>query len=173
MSRHPRDVQQEGRQDADRRPRSDPVAKLLDQLQLGSCARCGRVRYFSRREARYAARIASPGTRLRAYRCGTFWHLGTPEGRNHRTDGAAWAGYLQVRRGSALTWGIESSVHRGSARRPGGTANGGGGMRIAFYGRTATADGAQTTLLRQRQVCQAMVAPHEQITAVFFDVGAL
>ena len=62
-------------------PGRDRVAELLGWLQVGMCGACGRARYVSRREARYAARLASPGTRLRAYRCGTSWHLGTPAGR--------------------------------------------------------------------------------------------
>ncbi|MDB4872712.1 MAG: hypothetical protein JWL97_3716 [Gemmatimonadales bacterium] len=55
------------------------AAELLGRLQIGTCGACGRARYISRCEARYAARLASPGTRLRAFRCGTFWHL-TPSG---------------------------------------------------------------------------------------------
>jgi hypothetical protein len=64
-----------------RRTGGDRVTELLGWLQLGVCGRCGRARYLSRREARHAARIAAPGARLRAYRCGTFWHLTTPAGR--------------------------------------------------------------------------------------------
>ncbi|GAA4132263.1 hypothetical protein GCM10022416_11860 [Actinomadura keratinilytica] len=60
---------------------ADRAAELLAWLQLGTCARCGRARYPSRREARQAARLAAPGVRLRAYRCGTSWHLTTPAGR--------------------------------------------------------------------------------------------
>jgi hypothetical protein len=56
----------------------DRVVGLLGWLQLGSCSACGRIRYFSRREARYAARLAAPGVRLRAVRCEGFWHLGPP-----------------------------------------------------------------------------------------------
>jgi hypothetical protein len=56
----------------------DKVVGLLCWLQLGSCSACGRVRYFSRREARYAARLAAPGLRLRAVRCEGFWHLSPP-----------------------------------------------------------------------------------------------
>ncbi len=62
------------------------VAELLTVLQLGLCGRCGRARYETRRTARHAARIAAPGTRLRAYRCGTAWHLTSPTGhRQHIT----------------------------------------------------------------------------------------
>lgn len=57
------------------------VLELLAILQLGLCGRCGRARYTTRRTARHAARIAAPGTRLRAYRCGDAWHLTTPPGR--------------------------------------------------------------------------------------------
>jgi hypothetical protein len=62
-------------------PGRDRVTELLGQLQAGTCGACGRAQYVSRREARYAARLGSPGTRLRAYRCGTSWHLGQPDGR--------------------------------------------------------------------------------------------
>ncbi|OLT26667.1 hypothetical protein BJF79_43240 [Actinomadura sp. CNU-125] len=64
-----------------RHPMSDPVGHMLALLQLGMCGRCGRARYETRRTARHAARIAAPGTRLRAYRCGTAWHLTSPNGR--------------------------------------------------------------------------------------------
>ncbi|MEU5993878.1 hypothetical protein ABZ806_33315 [Spirillospora sp. NPDC047418] len=57
------------------------VVEMLAVLQLGLCGRCGRARYPTRRTARHAARIAAPGTRLRAYRCGDTWHLTTPPGR--------------------------------------------------------------------------------------------
>jgi hypothetical protein len=64
--------------DHDRVP--DRVRELLAVLQLGLCGRCGRARYATRTDARRAARIAAPGNRLRAYRCGTSWHLTTPAG---------------------------------------------------------------------------------------------
>ncbi|WP_395977223.1 hypothetical protein [Actinomadura sp. 1N219] len=57
------------------------VLEMLAILQTGLCGRCGRARYATRRNARHAARIAAPGTRLRAYRCGDAWHLTTPPGR--------------------------------------------------------------------------------------------
>ena len=56
------------------------AADLLAWLQLGTCGRCGRARYLTRPEARRAARIAAPGARLWAYRCGDSWHLTTPAG---------------------------------------------------------------------------------------------
>ncbi|WP_143591592.1 hypothetical protein [Thermoactinospora rubra] len=59
----------------------DRVAELLDRLQLGACLACGRATYRTRRHARHAARIAAPGVRLRACRCGEFWHLAAPAGR--------------------------------------------------------------------------------------------
>jgi hypothetical protein len=62
----------------DHLPGRDRVTELLGWLQVGTCTECGRSRYFSRREARYAVRLASPGVRLRAYRCGGFWHLAPP-----------------------------------------------------------------------------------------------
>lgn len=57
------------------------VLEMLAILQLGLCGRCGRARYLTRRTARHAARIAAPGTRLRAHRCGDAWHLTVPAGR--------------------------------------------------------------------------------------------
>lgn len=54
------------------------VLEMLDILQLGLCGRCGRARYTTRRTARHAARVAAPGTRLRAYRCDDAWHLTSP-----------------------------------------------------------------------------------------------
>ncbi|MFV2179628.1 hypothetical protein ACFHW2_41110 [Actinomadura sp. LOL_016] len=64
----------------------DPVGHMLALLQLGMCGWCGRARYETRRTARHAARVAAPGVRLRAYRCGTAWHLTSPNGhRQHIT----------------------------------------------------------------------------------------
>lgn len=60
----------------------DPVGHMLALLQLGMCGRCGRARYETRRTARHAARVAAPGVRLRAYRCGAAWHLTSPN--SHR-----------------------------------------------------------------------------------------
>lgn len=51
------------------------VLELLAELKTGLCGRCGRARYATRGQARRAARIAVPGRRLRAYRCGDVWHL--------------------------------------------------------------------------------------------------
>ena len=44
-------------------------------------------------------------------------------------------------------------------------------MRIAFYGSAAAVSGAETALLRQREVCEATLRPGEEIVAVFFDVA--
>jgi hypothetical protein len=57
------------------------VLEMLAILQIGLCGRCGRARYATRRRARQAVRIAAPGVRLRAYRCGDAWHLTSPPGR--------------------------------------------------------------------------------------------
>jgi len=63
---------------AHRRQRArNRVLEMLAILQLGLCGRCGRARYATRR----TARIAAPGTRLRAYPCGDNWHLTTPPDR--------------------------------------------------------------------------------------------
>ena len=62
------------------KPAHKRALEMLAILQLGLCGRCGRARYATRRTARHAARIAAPGTRLRAYPCGGNWHLTTPPG---------------------------------------------------------------------------------------------
>ena len=42
----------------------------------GHCPDCGKRRYSSRAQAKRAARAnRCPGRRLRAYRCGGWWHL--------------------------------------------------------------------------------------------------
>jgi hypothetical protein len=48
------------------------IATLLSH---GTCHDCGKVRYASRTKARHAGRVLYPGTRMRAYECGTWWHL--------------------------------------------------------------------------------------------------
>lgn len=53
----------------------DRTLELLAELQAGPCSQCGWACYRTRRQARRAARIAAPGRRLRAYRCGDAWHL--------------------------------------------------------------------------------------------------
>jgi hypothetical protein len=45
------------------------------RLNTGRCPQCGKNRYPSRAAARKAARILSPGRRLRVYQCGEYWHL--------------------------------------------------------------------------------------------------
>lgn len=51
----------------------------LSDLALSGarCPDCGKVRYVSRRAARKAASQLpqSQGRRMRAYKCGEFWHL--------------------------------------------------------------------------------------------------
>lgn len=43
----------------------------------GRCPACGKIRYFTRRGAKAAARRAHPGDHgLRPYQCGTYWHYG-------------------------------------------------------------------------------------------------
>jgi hypothetical protein len=49
-------------------------------LAIGTCQRCGKRCYATRREAKRAARALHPDAPLRAYRCGTWWHVGhTPD----------------------------------------------------------------------------------------------
>ncbi|HUY50826.1 MAG TPA: hypothetical protein VMV92_34820 [Streptosporangiaceae bacterium] len=45
------------------------------RLRHGRCPECGKCRYPRRADARKAARIVSPGRRLRVYPCGDYWHL--------------------------------------------------------------------------------------------------
>ncbi|MCD0450423.1 hypothetical protein LO762_14660 [Actinocorallia sp. API 0066] len=44
-------------------------------------------------------------------------------------------------------------------------------MRIAFYGRIDDWHGAEMRIMKQRELCQRVLNPCEQITTVFFDVG--
>jgi hypothetical protein len=44
-------------------------------VAVGSCPACGKHSYSTRAAAKRAARAIHPGERLRAYRCGTYWHL--------------------------------------------------------------------------------------------------
>ena len=46
-----------------------------DLLVSYSCQACGKVCYANRRDARRAARRLYPGKHMRAYRCGTWFHL--------------------------------------------------------------------------------------------------
>jgi len=62
-----------------------PVAHTA-RLHHGACARCGKNRYPDRSTARKAARIVSPGRRLRVYRCGGYWHLTSSRGRGQELD---------------------------------------------------------------------------------------
>jgi hypothetical protein len=39
------------------------------------CPEDGKIRYYSRRDALRFGRQAPGGRKLRAYRCGEFWHL--------------------------------------------------------------------------------------------------
>jgi len=45
------------------------------RLNADRCVECGNVRYPSRAAGRKAARMVSPGRRLRVYQCGDYWHL--------------------------------------------------------------------------------------------------
>jgi hypothetical protein len=57
------------------------------QQYVGTCPTCGKLRYSDRSTARRAARALYPHTALRAYRCGTWWHIGHTAG--WRKRGAA------------------------------------------------------------------------------------
>src|SRR6266700_1900629 len=52
------------------------------RLNVGRCAECGKTRYPSRAAARKAARMVSPGRRLRLYQCGDYWHMTSIRGRD-------------------------------------------------------------------------------------------
>lgn len=41
-----------------------------------SCPTCKKRRYFTRKEARQAARRYHPGEHMSPYRCGNYWHIG-------------------------------------------------------------------------------------------------
>ena len=57
---------------------------------FGSCKKCGRVRYASKRTAKAAARQLHPGQHLRAFQCGHYWHFGphTAAKKSHSFQGA-------------------------------------------------------------------------------------
>lgn len=46
------------------------------QPYVGTCAACGKRAYATRTAARKAARSLNPGEAMRAYQCGTYWHIG-------------------------------------------------------------------------------------------------
>ena len=53
---------------------------------------CGKVRYFTRKEARHEARMFMRGRKLRAYRCdGGFWHLTSQSAKR----AAIWRAYVR------------------------------------------------------------------------------
>ena len=52
------------------------------RLNAGRCAECGKSRYPTRALARKAARMVSPGRRLRIYPCGDYWHMTSARGRD-------------------------------------------------------------------------------------------
>lgn len=58
--------------------RHTPNRRNANALSVGVCPTCGKRRYPTRRDARRAARLAHPGEHMRAYPCGSFWHLGHP-----------------------------------------------------------------------------------------------
>jgi hypothetical protein len=53
--------------------RADQIVTML-QIRF-ACPRCGKRCYASRKAARKAARLLRPGTHMRKYRCGGYWHL--------------------------------------------------------------------------------------------------
>jgi ssDNA-binding Zn-finger/Zn-ribbon topoisomerase 1 len=66
------------------------------------CPECGKIRYQSRKDARQAQRtraaIHGPTGKMRAYKCGNFWHL--------TSRPADWiTGYRESHAGSAMERG--------------------------------------------------------------------
>jgi ribosomal protein L33 len=53
--------------------RADQIVSML-QIRF-ACPRCGKRCYASRKAARKAARLLRPGTHMRKYSCGGYWHL--------------------------------------------------------------------------------------------------
>ena len=47
---------------------------------FGQCPDCGKLTYSTRRAAKTAARAAHPGTPMRVYQCGDYWHYGNTPG---------------------------------------------------------------------------------------------
>lgn len=43
---------------------------------VGTCGRCGKQCYRSRRDARAAKRAIHPGDKMGTYLCGSVWHVG-------------------------------------------------------------------------------------------------
>jgi hypothetical protein len=76
-ARTPGGTGQPGGRPAKRRAPGGGVHPMVHTARLndGRCPRCGKNRYPSRAAARKAARMVSPGRRLRVYQCGEYWHL--------------------------------------------------------------------------------------------------
>jgi len=52
------------------------AAQIVSMLQVRfACPHCGRRCYASRKAARRAARLLYPGTHMRKYSCGSYWHV--------------------------------------------------------------------------------------------------
>ncbi|MFC9973888.1 hypothetical protein ACFVH6_23615 [Spirillospora sp. NPDC127200] len=100
------------------------AAEVVAVLQLGTCGGCGRARYLTRREARRAARIAAPSARLRAYRCGSWWHLGVPAGRPEFITCPVTVAPQQAPTPRGLELSPEDKRRYRSRRRPTGTGTG-------------------------------------------------
>lgn len=43
---------------------------------VGTCVKCGKASYLSRKDARSVARNRHPGEHMSAYPCGDYWHIG-------------------------------------------------------------------------------------------------
>lgn len=70
----------------ERRP---PIPVELSS-DVGACPACGKKCYPSKRVAKSMARRLYPGTSVRAYQCGDYWHLTSQSGKST----AAWRDYL-------------------------------------------------------------------------------
>ena len=57
------------------RPTTGRHSDATAQLPIATCPDCGKQAYTSKGSAKNAARVLYPGQRVRAYRCGEWWHL--------------------------------------------------------------------------------------------------
>jgi hypothetical protein len=80
----PRGADQPGGLPAKRRAPGVGVHPVVNTagLNVGQCAECGKNRYLSRAAARKAARMVSPGRRLRACQCTGYWHVTSSRSRD-------------------------------------------------------------------------------------------
>lgn len=59
-----------------RKGHTSSVPAFPAERHEGRCDACGKLRYASRKLARAAAKARHQDSRMRAYRCGDWWHVG-------------------------------------------------------------------------------------------------